>query len=173
MRLARREKLLLAAVGALVVLALGYHLVVKPALQRAQALERVQGPKSASLAELRALSREYVTLKGQIEGLRRKIEQQPEGFGVLSFLEGATDECGIADKVSYMHPSTAPLDESYVEHAVEVKVEGVTLAQLVRFLVAVPSADAVLGVKSLRIEVARNAKLLDAVVVVTALESAA
>ena len=173
MRMARREKLLLAAGGALLLLALGYQLVVKPALRRVQTLERVRGPKAASLAQLRALSRDYVSLKDQIERVRLKIEQQPEGFGVLSFLEGATEQCGIADKVSYMQPSTAPLDEHYVEHAVEVKVEGVTLAQLVRFLVAVPSAEAVLGVKSLRIQVAADPNLLDAVVVVTALEAAA
>lgn len=173
MRLARREKLLLAAGGALLLLALGYQLVVSPALQRVQTLERVRGPKTASLAQLRALSQDYASLRDQIERLRLKIQQQPDGFGVLSFLERTTEDCGIADKVSYMQPSSAPLDEHYVEHAVEVKVEDVTLAQLVRFLVAVPSAEAVLGVKSLRIQVTADRKLLDVIMVVTALEGAA
>ncbi len=172
MPLARREKLVLIGAGLLLVLVVLYQALARPAMQRIKTLERLREPRGEALDELQALSRRYAELKAKLRLLRRRVEDQPQNFSIPSFLERMAKECGVADNVDYMRPSRTPLDEKYVETAVEAKMEKLTLEQVIEFLLKVHSTDALVGVKELELKKTRDGKRLDMTVRVSTLSRA-
>ncbi len=173
MRMARRERIMVALMAVAIALGGGFKLFIEPAMDRVAMLERTRGPRQQELRKLEEKSREYLALQERIGRLRRKVEQQPEGFAILSFLERLGQECGLADRVVNMRPTTMPVREGYAETTVAVSMEQVSLEQITRFLLGVESAEALIGVKSIEIRTARrDRRYLDADVQVATLAPA-
>ena len=171
MVLSAREKHLVAVGVAMVVLVVAAQLFLKPAAMRLETLRRVIPQKEADLAQLRACSAEYLALKSDIQNMRETVGRQEDDFRILSFLEQVQKECGLRRNVAYMKPSTVPAaDGTYVETRVEVRVQGVNLQQITKFLSRIESDKAPVGVESLRIRsAAKTPTLLDATVHITSL----
>ncbi|MCD6416283.1 MAG: type II secretion system protein M [Planctomycetes bacterium] len=169
MQLMRREKLMLVILALLIALVAAYQARVKPAIERVATLERVLGPKNESLSALRARSAEYLALKDEIGRIREKIQKQTRDFDILSFIEDVGKKCGLSENIVYMNLETAPINDTYVGVSVEVKMENVALQEVTEFLLRLRSTEAMIGVKSLRIKLAREGGLLDVVAQVSTL----
>ena len=62
-------------------------------------------------------------------------EKRKKNFTLFSFLNRASDRAKIKDHIAYMKPSTTEKKESALKMAVvEMKLSGVTLAQLMSYL---------------------------------------
>ena len=164
-RLTRREKLLAIAlvifVGGLVL----FMFAVKPAIERTETLRRVISEKQDELQKLRAGSSEYIFLRDSLDNLRTKVASQEKGFELLPFLESLIREHGLAKKVATMKQQVLQLGPSHSETIVEVRLENLTLKQLVDFLRKVESSEVLARTKSLYIKKnLTNTDLLDSVV---------
>ena len=137
MRLTLREKLL-AVVSAIFILAwLLFTFALKPAMARVETLSRVIPQKQEELQRLRAKSKEYIFLRDSLDDLRMKVSSQESAFGgfeLLSFLESLIQQGGLADMVVSMKQQELPLDENYYQIIVQIRLEGLTMSQLVDFL---------------------------------------
>ena len=147
-QLSPRERWLVGAVGGLFAVLLLLLAVVSPL--RA-ALER--GRERAAAAEQQltvalALRRELDEVQGRLAHVEQRIREGPRG-NLFTTLESLARESAV--KVDSMQPQTVPGDAAYRETKVEVKLEGVSLAQLSNYLHRIESAPQLLSVKSLRI----------------------
>jgi len=125
-----REKKMIAVAGAAIVLFALWQVVVRPVLLATQTYERVVPEKQKTLAELREMSAEYQRLREQIAALKNGAQIAPPEFSPLASIEQVAKQAG--EPVS-MKPSTSDFGE-YQATNVEVKLEGVTMSNLMRFL---------------------------------------
>ena len=163
-RLDPREKLILLLGIAFVFCFMVLQAAILPYLDAKEQLERSLQRKQNDVLEMALLQKQYRELKQRQGQIAEKIEQRNPQFSLFGFLEQQSDAARVKNRVAYMKPSTAELDDGFRESTVEMKLEEVTLAQLVNFLVKVESVDNVVVVK--RIAIQKNKKeedLLDVV----------
>ena len=164
-RLTRREKLLAIALAIFVGGLVLFTFAVKPAIERTETLRRVISEKQDELQKVRAGSNEYIFLRDNLDDLRTKVASQEKGFELLPFLESLIREHGLAKKVATMKQQVLQLGPSHSETVVEVRLENLTLKQLVDFLRKVESSEVLARTKSLYIKKnLTNTDLLDSVV---------
>ena len=164
-RLTRREKIL---AGGLVIFAAAWSLFAvgaRPALARIETLNRIILQKQQELEKVRARSKEYIFLRDSLDNLRTKIASQQSTFELLPFLESLIEQCGLSKKVSSMKQHVLEINSDYSETIVEVRLENLSLGNLVDFLCQVESSQALAKTKSLYIRKdATNKDLLDSVI---------
>lgn len=164
-RLTRREKLLALALAIFAAGCLLFAFAIKPAMARTKTLHRVISEKQDELAKLRAGSKEYIFLRDSLENIRAKVASQDKGFELLPFLESLIREHGLAKNAATMKQQVLNLGPDYSETIVEVKLENLTLKQLVDFLRKVESTQVLARIKSLYIKKnLTNPEMLDSVI---------
>ena len=164
-RLTRREKLLAVALAILVGGWSLFAFAVKPAIARTSTLRRVINEKQDELEKLRARSDEYISLGNNLGKVRSKVASQEKGFELLPFLESMIRENGLTKKMTTMKPRVLQLGAGHSETIVEIRLENLTLKQLVDFLRNVESSNALAKTKSLYIKKnLTNTETLDSVI---------
>jgi type II secretory pathway component PulM len=166
MRLMRRERLLVIAAAVFAVFWMLFRLGVKPALARIETLNRVIPEKQRELIELRTKSKEYICRYDSLNHLREQVASQDQVLELLPFLESLTQECGLKKNTTVMDQNVLQLDQDYQETIVEIRLQSVTLKQLVDFLSKIEGSSRVLAkTRSLYITGnPTNADLLDSVI---------
>ncbi|MBN2130866.1 MAG: type 4a pilus biogenesis protein PilO [Sedimentisphaerales bacterium] len=165
MQLTKREQTVVIAGASFLVLLVILQLIVRPATERISMLRRVVADKRAVLTDLQAGSREYETLTEEVETLRSMISRQQESRTMLSAIERIGEASGLSENVLSLKPTTVTMDEEYEETVVEIRLDRITLAQLVEFLGRLESLGRAGGVKALDVRRAeRNEGVLRAVV---------
>jgi len=168
MKLTSRERYAAVGAAALAALVAFHQLAVRPAAERIETLERVIPEKARALERLHALSAEHRALQKQLDEMRRNAGQF-DGAGILSQMEQIASECQLAGNLTSMKPGTGRPGGSFTESSLEIRLEGVSIKQLVDFLQRVQSAEAP-AVRSLRIRQSpKTPSLLDADVQLAAL----
>ena len=138
---------------------------ISPAVERVRTLNRVIPQKQAEINQLTDKSAEYITLRDSLTTVRTKIAKQQNDFQLLPFLESLIAQCGLTDKVAAMQQHAARLSPEYAQTIVEIKLQNLSLTQLVDFLVKAESSDAVAAARSLYIKKSLTAPdLLDSTI---------
>jgi hypothetical protein len=163
--LTRRERLLTLALAIFAGGCLLFAFAIKPALARTRTLRRVISEKQDELGKLRATSKEFIFLRDSLDKVRAKVASQDKGFELLPFLESLIQEHGLAKKVATMKQQVLDLGPSHSETIVDIKLENLTLKQLVDFLRKVESSKVLARIKSLHIKKnLTNTEMLDSVI---------
>jgi len=149
MQLMPREKLLALALAVFVAVWSLLAFAVNPAIDRIQTLNRLIPEKQNELGKLSAKSKEYVFLRDALDLLRTKVASQQNGFELLPFLETLVRESGLEKKVVAMKQQVVPLDPQYYETIVEVRLQNLTLSQLLDFLCKAESSEVLVKTKTL------------------------
>lgn len=164
MKLAKREKYLLSLAACAVVIFLMFQFLIFPFFASRERLQRGVVAKEKGLKEIVTLSAEYEAYKKGSHGIKRSLTQRKRGFTLFSFLEGAAGEAQVKKHIKYMRPSTSKSAGPYKESTVEMKLEAITMKQLVEYLYRIESPENVVSIK--RISIKQNKKeagYLDAV----------
>ena len=165
MRLTRRELWLVTALAAFAGVWVLFIFSIKPAIDRIETLNRVIPEKQGELEQLRIKAGEYVDLHDKFNDLHSKITSQDQAFEMLPFMEGLVRESNLENNVVTMKQTISKLETKYHETVVEIKMENLTLRQLVEFLWKIRSTESVATTKSLYIKKNLTEKnLLDSVV---------
>lgn len=171
-RLAPRERTLVQiAVGVLVALvAWG---AVSWLQKTKQDLRRGIAAKERQLEEVQQLRKTYLQLKQQTEALTSRYSNRPQNFSLFSFLEGVGSKTVSREKILAMSPSSKTVGDQFVEESVEMRLSGVTLAQIVGLLHEVDNSAAPLRVPRLQMKKRLNEPYqFDVVLVVSSIKSA-
>jgi len=165
MNLTQREKQIIAAGAALLVLIVVFRIFIRPARSRVRTLRRVLSDKRQVLGELRAKSQEYNAISRELEKIRLELRRQPEERKILSSVERIQKDCGLMQKVVYMKPSTMTVNDVYEETTIEIKLQSITLEQLIQFLSKIESSELTIRIRTLDIKRGvRDSRLLDTIV---------
>ena len=156
MKLARREKYLVSLAGCVIFLIVIHNLLIGPFFDEKKRLETGVKTKEAALDEIVMLSAEYQTLKKGDRGFHELLTKREKGFTLFSFLEKEAAESDVKGHIKHMKPSVSETTGPYKESMVEMKLEGITLKQLVKYLHRIESPEEVIFIK--RISIKENRK---------------
>lgn len=156
MKLARREKYFISAAAIFIGIFCLLQFLIFPFFEARNRLQRGVSAKEDGLKEIVRLSSEYNRYRRSSQGIKRIIAQRRKGFTLFSFLENRAGDAGIKTYIKYMKPSISTGAGPYKESQIEMKLEEITLRQLVDYLYRIESPDNVVSIK--RISIKENKK---------------
>lgn len=170
-KLSRRERMVLVAGGAVAVVILLLALVVFPLLDKRSQLARGIEAREKALVEMRDLQARYRDLHGKANVLLEQLGSREADFSLFSFLEQMAARSEIKKNIAYMKPSDTSTDGPFKETLVEMKLQEVTLKQLVDFLVLVEVPEKIVALKRISIQENSQTKgALDVIMQVVSLD---
>ncbi len=135
-----RERIIVAAGGAMVAAALVFLLIIDPVMATIDKLDRQAKRKAKESQELALVAQEYVVKQARIAKLEERMPSPPAQFSLLAFMEEATTAAQIRDRIAGMQPQAPIVVQGYQETAVDLRLDGVSLPQLLALLVAIERA---------------------------------
>jgi len=172
MQLAKREKYLIGLAVCVIVFAVLIQLVIMPFVDGRQRMQNSVAAQEKNLQKIVRLRQEYKALEQDSETLTERLASRPGNFTLFSFLEKAAGKAGVKNNIKYMKPSASTGKGPFKESLVEMKLEKITLKQMVDYLKLIESPDDIVSVK--RISVQTNKKetqYLDAILQVLTFSS--
>lgn len=170
-RLSKRERFLLAA-GLLFVIGFVFHqLIADPFLTKKQRLERSLQTKAANVLEMKLLQKEYQQISENKRDIMGRLQSRSPEFSLFTFVEQQIDTVRMKERVTSIKPGVSDYQEGVRQALIDLKIEGIVLAQLVDFLASIESFDKVVFVE--RIVVQNNSRedgLLDVMLSVLTFE---
>ncbi len=136
----QRERLIVAAGGAMVAAALVFLLLIDPLMATIDKLDRQAKRKAKDSQELALVAQEYVVKQARIAKLEQRMPVPPAQFSLLAFMEEATTTAQIRDRIVGMQPQAPIVVQGYEETSVDLRLDGVTLPQLLALLIAIEQA---------------------------------
>ncbi len=171
-RLSPRELIVVTAGAAVVAVLLAWGLMIDPALRRMAELDGLIARKNGEIAEMRRVQARYQELAGRTAAVRTRVAPAG-GFSLLAFLESTAASNRAGGRIAQIRPQAAQTFEDMREVAAEVRMEGVSLSQIVSFLGALERAPQRLRVKRLQLKTRfKEPELLDATLLVATYEKA-
>jgi len=135
-----RERIIVAAGGAMVAVALVFLLIIDPLIATIDKLDRQARRKAKDSQELMLVAQEYVVKQARLAKLEQRMPNPPAQFSLLAFMEEATTTVQIRDRITGMQPQAPVIAQGYQETAVDIRLDGVTLPQILALLVAIEQA---------------------------------
>ena len=147
-----RERLFIGGAGAALVLFLIFKLAIDPMFKHSAELDRQIVTARRQLAELRTMQQEYQRQKSVVDSINSQLKKQ-QNFAIVSRLEELARQTGIQpNKILSMRQAPITPSEMYNEESIEVKMDGVTLEQLVPYLYQIENSPQLLKIKRLDIK---------------------
>ncbi|MBL7174345.1 MAG: hypothetical protein ISS66_00845 [Desulfobacteraceae bacterium] len=156
MKLARREKYFISIAAVSISIFLLFEFLIFPFLEKR---ERIQGglkAKEERMREIVMLGAEYQAIKKSSQVIDQFLAGRKKGFTLFSFLDRAAGEAEVKDHIKYMKTSTSKGKVPYKESMIEMKLNAITLNQLVGYLYRIESPENVIKIK--RISITENKK---------------
>jgi general secretion pathway protein M len=136
----QRERIIVAAGGALVAAALAFVMIIDPLMTSIDRLDRQTRRKAKDSQELALVAQEYVVKQTRIAKLEQRMPNPPAQFSLLAFMEEATTTAQIRDRIVGLQPQAPIIVQGYQETAVDLRLDGVSLPQILALLVAIEQA---------------------------------
>lgn len=163
MRVSARERAVLGLGGAAVAGLAFWLWVYGPVREHLDMLDRKAQAKQAEYAAVQELAQKYLALSASARQMEERL-RRGRGFSILSYLEKVALDQNLRRKISQMRAKGGQTTTHYRENAIEVRLEGVRLSELVRFLYAVEhprtedNAPDLLRIRELRIRKAPESR---------------
>jgi general secretion pathway protein M len=140
-------------------------------VERMQELEQLTAKKQEDARALAELAQEFRVKHAAVQQVEAKLERDKGAFSLLAFLEATANSTDLRSRIAHIRPQPASVTEGYRETAVEIKVDNVTLEQVVRLLAAVEDAPHFIKVKNLRLRTRfADKRFLDATLLISTYE---
>jgi general secretion pathway protein M len=136
----QRERIIVAAGGAMVAAALIFLLIIDPLMEASDRLDRQARRKAKESQELALVAQEYMVKQARIAKLEEQMPVPPAQFSLLAFMEEATTTAQIRDRIVGMQPQAPVVVQGYQETSVDLRLDGVSLPQLLALLAAIEQA---------------------------------
>ena len=171
-KLPRNQRLALLTGAAALVLGLVVQFVFFPLYDVRERTVRAIAVNEKVLRQLGPMWVEYRVLKEGAQAVQQILARRPGDFTLFSYLEKKTGEAGVKPNVKYINPSRAPVSSGYEETSVDLKLEKITLKQLVNFLYMVESREDLIALRKITVaKVKEDPDYLNATIQVTTIQS--
>ena len=152
MQLAKREKYLIILAAIVIILALVIQLAIMPFVDKRERYSNNVAVKQKNLQEMVGLRQEYLALQQDSDILAQRLAKRPKSFTLFSFLEKAAGDAGVKENIKSMKPSASTGKGPFKESLVEMKLERITLGQMVGYLKLIESPDMLVSIKRISIQ---------------------
>ena len=151
-KLEPREKVLVQIAVALLAVFLVYNLIYGPIRDLRQSLDIRIAARHKELAEVRRLSQVYSELKLDLAAAEKRTVPTGKDFSLFSVLEASLTKSVGHDKVASLTPADKRISDELMDYEVNVKLNDVSLAQLVDALYDVKTLTVPIIVSNLNIK---------------------
>lgn len=139
------------SIGGLVVAAsLLFVLLVDPLLTTMDRLDRQTAKKQRESGELAVLGADYANKRARLASAEKRMPATDGGFSLLAFIEEAASAAHVRERIAGMQPQVQALAQGYQETAVDLRLDGVQLPELLALLVAIEQAPYELQIRHLQ-----------------------
>ena len=152
MQLAKREKYFIALAVVVIVAAFIIQFAIMPFVEKRERFKNNVNVKQNNLQQMVVLRQEYQALQQDSDTLAQRLQSRPENFTLFSFLEKAAGDSGVKDNIKSMKPSASTGKGPFKESLVEMKLERITLGQMVGYLKLIESPENLVSVKRISIQ---------------------
>jgi general secretion pathway protein M len=136
----QRERIIVSAGGAVIAAVLVFLLIIDPLMASIDKLDRQARRKAKDSQELAQVAQEYMVKQARIAKLEQRMPSPPAQFSLLAFMEEATTTAQIRDRITGMQPQAPIVVQGYQETSVDLRLDGVSLPQILALLVAIEQA---------------------------------
>ena len=151
-KLQKRERYIVTGGAAALVIFLLLQAVIFPILDNRARLRKLIVTKQLELQEVYALRAQASSVANSIQITETQLRQRPQGFTLFSFLDNLAGRTGIKQNITYMKPSSANIKNSpYALSMVEMKIQSLTMEQLMNYLHGVETAPQQIWIKQMSI----------------------
>ena len=147
-----RQRILLLCAVIFLLLFLAFQLAVSPFLDARERLRNTVHKKQEDLQQIQKLRQEYLLVKKQEGGIKDRLAKRPPGFALFSFVDQQAEQAQVKGKILSMKPSLLEGDGLFRESLVELKLQEITLEELVGFLKLLESRDNVVSLRRISIQ---------------------
>ena len=137
--------------GLAVVLSLLYFAIVAPYRSAMSRLDRQIAARSVQLHEVKVLQGRYLQLQSQMNQVTRLLGKRQD-FSALTFIEGLVEQTAGRENLLSMRPQSPETRNEFTIDSVEIKLERLTLKQLLELLLGFEGATMPMQVKSLTLK---------------------
>jgi len=163
-RLEQREKYLVFFVACSIAIYFLLQFIIFPFFEKREHVERAIRTKEQALKEIVMLRAEHQAYKKRAQETQKALSNRKEGFTLFSFLERAAAKAGVKDYIKYMKPSVFQDTGPHKKSMVEIKLEKITLKQLMGYLYRIELPENAVSIENISIrENKRETGHLDAV----------
>ncbi len=149
----RRERNIVTVCLGLVLVALIHWLVVSPTLRKRSDLSREITRARTRLRELKLLEHEYNQILQESQKIRRRMDGQSHNSALsVSTLEQIATKLSIEKNLTSMKPSRQTLDNNLAEDMVEVRLEGISLANMAAYIYEIENSGPAIAISNIRIQ---------------------
>jgi len=168
-QLNQRERIFVIIGGLALVLALIYFAILAPYRSALSRFDQQINARSLQLEEVKELQASYLGLKQQMTQVERLLDNRKD-FSALTFVENLVEQTAGRENLLSMRPQSPEQRNEFTLDAVEIKLEKLTLEQVLELLAGIEAADIPMQVKTLYLKQRFDDRsLLDATMTVTAL----
>jgi hypothetical protein len=151
--LSQKDKRALTLLIIALVLFVFIQFAFSPLIAERNRFERKIKSKESGLMEMQTMQNEIIQLSRRSNSLEQSVTARPADFSLFAFLEEKCAETQVKDNISYMKPSDPSGDGAVQQIMVEMKLKAIRLNLLVAFLERVESAEHVVALKRISIQV--------------------
>ncbi len=149
-KLSNREKIALSIGVGFVGIFVLVQLTVFPFVDARERLQRRLALHTRSYDEIKQLRLKYLELQNRADNSKIQFNRRQRGFTLFSFLDKLAGQVGIKERITYMKPSsTKQKDTPYSLSLVEMKLNGITMEQITRFLYRIETSPNMIHVRRL------------------------
>jgi general secretion pathway protein M len=163
-KLDKREKQVVAAGLIFLVCFAFFHFAVSPLIQARQQTQKALIQRQKDIQKIYQLQEEYRKLQNQAVNIEERLQKRNPGFSLFSFIEEKASKAKVKQQINSMTPSTSEGEGTLQESRVDLKLERLSLQQLVDFLQEIESTENIVVIKRISIqENSREDGTLDAI----------
>lgn len=152
-KLESRERVLVQIGAALIALFLLYNLIYSPIVDFSAGLDQRITQREHDLGSVRHLAANYAAVRADLQSAEHSTVPQGKDFSLFSVVEASFTKSVGRGKISSITPSEdKKLSDGLVQYSVQLKLENVSLAQIVDALYSVRTMPVPVGVENLRIQ---------------------
>ncbi|MBU4075718.1 MAG: hypothetical protein KKI12_07650 [Proteobacteria bacterium] len=142
MKLNRREKYSLYAAALIICLFVLIKFIVFPFFDKRERVTRAIQVKTGMLEEMLVLKSKHDAIGNRADLSKLRFAKREKNFTLFSLIDCLAGKAAIKDHIVYMKPSTSVSKNSnYKVSSVEIKVQDITLKELISYLYMVETTD--------------------------------
>jgi type II secretory pathway component PulM len=152
-KLEPRERILVQIAAVLVAIFLIYNLIYIPVVDLGSGLEDRIAQRQQDLVEVRRLAGTYAQLKADLAKAEQHTVPLGRDFSLFSIIQASMTKSVGRDKIGSIAPgSDRKLTDGFTEYSLQLKLDNVSLSQLVDALYGINSLPVPIGVSTIRIQ---------------------
>ena len=152
MKMNRREKYSVYAAAVIICLFVLIKFIVSPVIDKKERVTRAIQVKTKILEEMTALKSKYDAISYRVDLSKSRFAKREKNFTLFSLTDSLAGKAAIKGHIVYMKPSTSVAKNSnYKISSVEIKVQNITLQELISYLYMVETTDNNIFIKGLSI----------------------